>query len=802
MGDRKTGRVRISEPEPRPLRLVVNWSEPQLSPAALAMVSHRLGNRDWTRLAEGLIVEDGAARTQPGQMARSEFLAALRTAVHTVADQGLARAGRDSIGCPAIAFSFGWMQGRPAAQIEKAIRRWAPEVAGAYSAAEVIQLVSERVRVAVDRWVTAGEFAGVPEEVAAHPNVLPDAEMRADVVRRQLGPGRLLPADLRARMEPAFDANFSGVRIHDGEAAVTRLDANALTIGDDVAFAPGKYRPATPGGDALLAHELAHVKQQQSAGSAGEADLEADADRAAAGYIAGRWLGLRQTTYGAVPRLRSGLRLARCSSKKTDQHAGTEIPNAAKLARLQAELHPTAVSSSGVPLTWDGASTAGVVDAAAAAKRLALKSDLLDAMKKHLDDVMPTINVTASARRLPMTSFEGPGNAAKKVTDEKFNPWISVAALTPSQATLRHGFTFQGSGPGQNLFDAYDPAQRTATGHPIDPRDLASWISETDEKAVKVKSDHNFDPTRGGEEETFLNDEILDPFVTANLTNLKKYDQFGFAISGEKIVAPSSVDVTKSDTPGPKGEPSPAERAAKWQMWELLVHEYIHTLAHPAFNSATGGGNRIMVEGFCEMFTKEVLKPAIPKAPKDAAIRQLVEGGDYGAPPHGIVPNYSPGQYEGYLKHAENIRDNVLGGRGGDNSVKAAFFQGHVEFIGLTPTGAAITPVDKKDSDLVTVPAGFATVTDLAAAAQVREAAIFRANPGLKLGDPLPSKLHVPGAREHIVVVARATGEERAETREQIAAQNGVSVDDLSRANPAVHWTSLTEGQRILIPNH
>jgi hypothetical protein len=40
------------------------------------------------------------------------------------------------------------------------------------------------------------------------------------------------------------------------------MGARALTAGTDILFRAGEYLPSTPGGDRLLAHELAHVVQQ------------------------------------------------------------------------------------------------------------------------------------------------------------------------------------------------------------------------------------------------------------------------------------------------------------------------------------------------------------------------------------------------------------------------------------------------------------------------------------------------------------------------------------------------------------
>jgi hypothetical protein len=70
-------------------------------------------------------------------------------------------------------------------------------------------------------------------------------------------------------MEAAFGADLSDVRVHSGargQTAAGRMHARAFAHGSDVAFAPGQQRPGTPVGDALLAHELAHVLQQRPAG--------------------------------------------------------------------------------------------------------------------------------------------------------------------------------------------------------------------------------------------------------------------------------------------------------------------------------------------------------------------------------------------------------------------------------------------------------------------------------------------------------------------------------------------------------
>ncbi len=62
--------------------------------------------------------------------------------------------------------------------------------------------------------------------------------------------------------------DFSGVRIHtDNPAAASAaaMQARAYTVGSDIVFGEGHYRPQTAEGRALIAHELTHVAQQGSA---------------------------------------------------------------------------------------------------------------------------------------------------------------------------------------------------------------------------------------------------------------------------------------------------------------------------------------------------------------------------------------------------------------------------------------------------------------------------------------------------------------------------------------------------------
>jgi Domain of unknown function (DUF4157) len=87
----------------------------------------------------------------------------------------------------------------------------------------------------------------------------------ASVEHALADPGKPLEPPLRQEMERRFGHDFSRVRAHCGSAAeqsARDVSANAYTIGHDIAFAAGRYAPATHEGRRLMAHELAHVVQQ------------------------------------------------------------------------------------------------------------------------------------------------------------------------------------------------------------------------------------------------------------------------------------------------------------------------------------------------------------------------------------------------------------------------------------------------------------------------------------------------------------------------------------------------------------
>jgi outer membrane protein OmpA-like peptidoglycan-associated protein len=95
------------------------------------------------------------------------------------------------------------------------------------------------------------------------------------IVGRVLESGGVpLDGVLRAHLEPRFGHDFSRIRVHAGDTAAASAEAvgaRAYTVGDHIAFAAGEYRPATPEGRRLVAHELTHAIQDGAPLAAGAA---------------------------------------------------------------------------------------------------------------------------------------------------------------------------------------------------------------------------------------------------------------------------------------------------------------------------------------------------------------------------------------------------------------------------------------------------------------------------------------------------------------------------------------------------
>jgi hypothetical protein len=110
---------------------------------------------------------------------------------------------------------------------------------------------------------------GDGEGIGAGGLVHPDVQQAIALAQ---GHGHRLDSSLSRRLERDAGERFDDVRVHVGpeaEMLARAVDARAFTVGSDIFFGAGEYRPDTSAGEELIAHEVAHVAQQRGAPAAG-----------------------------------------------------------------------------------------------------------------------------------------------------------------------------------------------------------------------------------------------------------------------------------------------------------------------------------------------------------------------------------------------------------------------------------------------------------------------------------------------------------------------------------------------------
>lgn len=181
----------------------------------------------------------------------------------------------------------------------------------------------------------AERSAGLQREVIDWSREVPPISDPA-AVRALLRNGRPLEGSVRTRMELGFGRSLGDVRFHtDGRATqlASAYSARAFTVGNNIVFGVGQYRPGTLAGDALIAHELAHTRQQTGAEKTQKDDrlgLERDATRSAvhammALHAEKHRLAIPRASVG--PHLESGLSLHRCNDQASRREAVGESTN-------------------------------------------------------------------------------------------------------------------------------------------------------------------------------------------------------------------------------------------------------------------------------------------------------------------------------------------------------------------------------------------------------------------------------------------------------------------------------------------
>ncbi len=259
-------------------------------------------------------------------------------------------------------------------------------------------------------------------------------------------------------------------------------------------------------------------------------------------------------------------------------------------------------------------------------------------------------------------------------------------------------------------------------------------------------------------------------------------------------------------------DPGYQDRVGMWGLFATFIHEFMHLAAHPNYTSAAdaiGGAARdVLIEGMDEHMTQQAWNAIRPTIAGDLALRQSVEGSLLQTP---VNPaDYAPGSAIDHRvldNHYDSMAQaDAIAARVGEDNVRAAYFMGHVEAIGLGPSTRSAHPLTGLASwrpgaggtpDQYVVPAGGETLQEIRDRTGVQR--IVDAG-GTEQADvshrfAAGEVLTVTGIRWHTAIAE--------DTRGQVASQHGVSQPALERANrlpAAAATTPITAGTVLLVP--
>ena len=279
----------------------------------------------------------------------------------------------------------------------------------------------------------------------------------------------------------------------------------------------------------------------------------------------------------------------------------------------------------------------------------------------------------------PMARFEEIANAAKDETDQVFGSYARQPAF--------QGPGVHGAG---NLVDrfatmqqqqgAMSPAQRTASAHTF-----LEWIMNADRGIRTINDEHHAVPEQNPA--LGLITPILNQ-IAADSTRCQQLLDIDRGWEGAQDPALHRVEIQLF-----RGANSQEDRRILWDNFQILIHEYIHSLTHQNYHTFAetryGYGARqynTLIEGVTSAFT-EIAWTNIESRVSNQALRDRVEGTQNSQQPFdpSTVPPVSNRRYGSYDQAMGLI--NVVGER----NVYAAYFLGETNLIDPNPPSAAST---------------------------------------------------------------------------------------------------------------
>ena len=402
--------------------------------------------------------------------------------------------------------------------------------------------------------------------------------------------------------------------------------------------------------------------------------------------------------------------------------------------------------------------------------------------------------------------------SAQQQTEAHFAPLIRVASRVPADVYHPGTYSLTSQLGDQSAVPITDVG--VAAGPGVTPRPgrigwMSYWMEQPNSGGKLVMDTYHCVPSLRAADETEFN-RVRNRLATdpANRTDIDDtIHSWPAEATGGVNIQPYTTGVSQRDM-----------RIFRWDLFTTLIHELMHVLQHPNYErtySLIGGtAQEILKEGMADVMRHDLwdgpgqLKSRL-STPAYAPVRRQVEGADlaYDA----TVVQYHSDYADKYPK-AKEIVEGAGGYPGvGIANAKGAFFLGHTELLGIgagttTAGGASLAGVasyratESADADVIVARAGdtetsIRTMTG-APAGGVRDAA--------PPGNAIAAGAALAAGRRVRVGGIRHTYALKEDTLAGIAAQNGVALADLVRANrlpPATAGThKFPAGTRVLHP--
>lgn len=274
-----------------------------------------------------------------------------------------------------------------------------------------------------------------------------------------------------------------------------------------------------------------------------------------------------------------------------------------------------------------------------------------------------------------LSEYEAIGNISKRETDAVFGQFYPGSAHPAIRADTPRR-------PG-NIHDAFASQRRDqAAMDPGQRRNAAiamlHYLFSSDDWVLDLNHQHDASPefddqSRAQNDEARVLDRIARDF-TRSPANVRRVNEIerswdAFAIGREIFVQLfRPADPTE-------------DRLLLWDMFQTLIHEYIHTLSNAAYDTyaesfgTNSPANNTLVEGVDCVLSETVWESVEPRV-TDSALRTGVEGATNAALPAIDVPHPSMRRYPSYTE-ALHLVDLT-----GITNLYAAYFLGLVDRIG------------------------------------------------------------------------------------------------------------------------